>query len=54
MNKENHLVLRDEIATCPNMKIDIDVTDRTPFFSRPYHVREEDKRILFDVDFSFC
>ena len=22
------------------------VTDRTPFFIRPYHVREEDKRIL--------
>ena len=26
--------------------IDIDVTDITPFFIRPYHVREEDKRIL--------
>ena len=38
--------LRDEIGTCPNMEIDIDVTDRTPFFIRPYHMREEDKRIL--------
>ena len=38
--------LRDEIGTCPNIQIDIDVTDRTPFFIRPYHVREEDKRIL--------
>ena len=38
--------LRDEIGTCPNIEIDIDVTDRTPFFIRPYHVREEDKRIL--------
>ena len=38
--------LRDEIGTCPNIEIDIDVTDKTPFFSRPYHVREEDKRIL--------
>ena len=27
-------------------KIDIDVTDKTPFFIRPYHVREEGKRIL--------
>ena len=38
--------LRDEIGTCPNIEIDIDVTDKTPFFIRPYHVREEDKRIL--------
>ena len=38
--------LRDEIGTCPNIEIDIDVTDRMPFFIRPCHVREEDKRIL--------
>ena len=38
--------LRDETGTCPNIEIDIDVTDKTPFFIRPYHVREEDKRIL--------
>ena len=38
--------LRDEIGTCPNIEIDIDVTDKTPFFIRPYHVKEEDKRIL--------
>ena len=38
--------LRDEIGICPNIEIDIDFTDRTLFFIRPYHVREEDKRIL--------
>ena len=38
--------LRDEIGTCPNIEIDIDVTDKTPFFIRPYHVKEEDERIL--------
>ena len=38
--------LRDEIGTCPNIEIDIDVTDRTPYFIRPYHVKEEHKRIL--------
>ena len=38
--------LRHEIGTCPNIEIDIDVTDRTPFFIRPYHVKEEDKRIF--------
>ena len=38
--------LRDEIGMCPNIEIDIDITDETPFFIRPYHVREEDKKIL--------
>ena len=40
------LGLRDEIGTCPNIEIDIDIMDKTTFFIRPYHVREEDKRIL--------
>ena len=38
--------LRDEIGTCPNIEKDIDVTDKTPLFITPYHVKEEDKRIL--------
>ena len=38
--------LRDEIGTCPNIEIDIDIMDKTSFFIRPYQVREEDKRIL--------
>ena len=38
--------LIDDIGTCPNIEIDIDVTDKTPLFIRPYHVKEEDKRIL--------
>ena len=38
--------LRDEIGTCLNIEIDIDVMDRTPLFIRPYHVKKEDKRIL--------
>ena len=38
--------LRDEIGTCPNIEIDINVTDKTAFFIRPYQVREEDKRVL--------
>ena len=37
--------MRGEIGTCPNIDIDIAVTDKTPFFIRPYHVKEEDKRI---------
>ena len=35
--------LRDEIGTCLNIEMEIDVTDQSPFFIRPYHVREEDK-----------
>ena len=38
--------LRDEIGTCPNIEVEIDVTDKLPFFVRPYHVREEDKAFI--------
>ena len=38
--------LRDEIGTCPNIEVEIDVTDKTPFFIRPYHPEEEDKITL--------
>ena len=38
--------LRDEMGTCPNIEVEINVTDKSPFFSRPYHVREEDKEVI--------
>ena len=38
--------LRDEIGTCPNIEVEIEVTDKSPFFIRPYHMREEDKAII--------
>ena len=38
--------LRDEIGTCLNIKVKIDVTDKLPFFIRPYHVRKEDKAFI--------
>ena len=31
---------------CPNIKVEIDVTDSSPFFIRPFHAKEEDKAIL--------
>ena len=34
--------LRDEIGTCFNIKVDLQVTDKSPFFKRPFPVREED------------
>ena len=38
--------LRDEIGTSPNIKVERDVTDNSPFFIRPFHAKEEDKAIL--------
>ena len=38
--------LRDEIGKCPNIKIDIDIIDDSPFFVRPFPIHEEDKPIM--------
>ena len=38
--------LRDEIGLCPNIEIKIDVTDKLPFFIRPFYANEDDKAIL--------
>ena len=38
--------LRDKIGLCPNIVIKIDLTDKSPFFIRPFHANEEDKVIL--------
>ena len=35
--------LRDEMGTCTNIEVEIDVTDKSPFFIRSYHVKKEDK-----------
>ena len=38
--------LRDKIGTCPNIEVEINVTDKSPFFIRPYQIREEDKAFI--------
>ena len=38
--------LRDKIGLCPNIEIETDVTDKSPFFIRPFHASEDDKVIL--------
>ena len=38
--------LKDKIGTCPNIEVGIDVMDKSPFFIRPYYVREEDKKVI--------
>ena len=34
--------LRDEIGTFLSIEVNTEVTDNSPFFIRPYHVKEED------------
>ena len=34
------------MCTCPNIEVEIDVTDRSPFFIRPNHVKDEDKALI--------
>ena len=41
--------LRDEIGLCPNIKIEIDVTDKSPFFIRPFHTNKEDE-VIWDKE----
>ena len=38
--------LRDEIRMCPNIEVNIEVTDNSSFVIRPYHVKEEDRAVL--------
>ena len=38
--------LRDKIGICLNIEVEIDVTDKSRFFIRPYHVKEEDKAFI--------
>ena len=47
-NYKEAFSLRDEIGTCPNIEVEIDVTDKSPFFVRPYHMREEDKASIHE------
>ena len=46
--------LIDEIGICPNIEVDIDATDKSPFFIRPYHVKQEDKKIIDKVMKRLC
>ena len=46
--------LREEIDTCPYIEEEIDVRDKSPFFIRPYHVKEEDKSILYKRRKTLC
>ena len=38
--------LRDEIGTCPFIKVHLKLKDESPFFIRPYPMREEQKKVI--------
>ena len=36
----------DEICTCPFIEVHLKLKDETPFFVRPYPMREEQKKVI--------
>ena len=38
--------LRDEIGTCPFIEVHLKLKDETPFFVRPYPMREKQKKVI--------
>ena len=38
--------LREEIGTCPFIEVHLKLKDKTPFFVRPYPMREEQKKVI--------
>ena len=38
--------MRVKIGACPNIKVEIDVKENSPFFIRPFDAKEEDKAAL--------
>ena len=46
IKKREAFSLRDEIGTCPYFEVRLQLCDETPFFVRPYAIREEQKTIV--------
>ena len=46
--------LRHKIGMCHSIQVEIDLTDKTPFFIRPFHAKEGDKNILDKEMKSLC
>ena len=38
--------LRDEVGTCPFIEVHLKLKDETPFFVRPYPMKEEQKKVI--------
>ena len=46
LDKVDVFSLRDEIGTCPLIEVHLKLKDETPFFVRPYPMREEQKKVI--------
>ena len=46
INNKKAFSLRDEIGKCPDIKVNIEVTDPSTFFVRPFPIAEEDKPLM--------
>ena len=46
LTKRDAFSLHDEIGTCPFFEVRLQLRDETPFFVRPYPIREEQKAIV--------
>ena len=45
-NFHNVFSLRDEVGTCPFIKVHLKLKHETPFFVRPYPMQEEQKKVI--------
>ena len=46
MKYKDAFSLRDEIGLCPNMEIELELNDETPFFIRPFPIKEIEKDVV--------
>ena len=45
-NNKDVFSMWDEIGTCPQIQVHLKLRDETPFFVRPYPIREEQKQVV--------
>ena len=46
MKYKDAFSLRDEIGLCPNMEIELELNDETPFFIRPFPIKQSEKDVV--------
>ena len=44
--KEQFLMKVEQLGTCPFIEVHLKLKDETPFFIRPYPMREEQKKVI--------
>ena len=46
MKYKDAFSFRDETGLCPNMEIELELNDETPFFNRPFPIKENEKDVV--------